>query len=349
MGGVVGAKGPYLVPYWHLALLAVGSLPLFVQVPAELNIVLTAVLTVFVGCWRSVKPQGPTETMSKKDAMRFPLIGSVVLVSLFLAFKLLPKNLVNTILSTYFVLLGTIALTGCLAPFFLKRFPKHLQHKEYGHQIKIPFVSEPLEMSATVPELAVAPVALVFCGWYFFQKHWYANNILGIAFSIQGIEHLSLGSVHVGTILLSGLFFYDIFWVFFTPVMVTVAKSFDAPIKLLFPRVQLEGDLKRPFSMLGLGDIVIPGIFVALLLRFDVVNDFKTKYFYSAFGGYIGGLAMTIVVMNVFNAAQPALLYIVPAVLGSVFLHALKNGEFKQVFNFKEKEREEEKEKGKAE
>lgn len=29
-----------------------------------------------------------------------------------------------------------------------------------------------------------------------------------------------------------GLFFYDIFWVFFTPVMVTVAKSFNAPIKV---------------------------------------------------------------------------------------------------------------------
>ena len=29
-----------------------------------------------------------------------------------------------------------------------------------------------------------------------------------------------------------GLFFYDIFWVFFTPVMVSVAKSFDAPIKV---------------------------------------------------------------------------------------------------------------------
>ena len=34
----------------------------------------------------------------------------------------------------------------------------------------------------------------------------------------------------------AGLFFYDIFWVFCTPVMVSVAKSFDAPIKLLFPR-----------------------------------------------------------------------------------------------------------------
>ncbi|RWW22954.1 hypothetical protein GW17_00012823 [Ensete ventricosum] len=29
-----------------------------------------------------------------------------------------------------------------------------------------------------------------------------------------------------------GLFFYDIFWVFFTPVMVSVAKSFDAPVKV---------------------------------------------------------------------------------------------------------------------
>lgn len=35
-------------------------------------------------------------------------------------------------------------------------------------------------------------------------------------------------------ILQAGLFVYDIFWVFFTPVMVSVAKSFDAPIKVSF-------------------------------------------------------------------------------------------------------------------
>jgi minor histocompatibility antigen H13 len=35
-------------------------------------------------------------------------------------------------------------------------------------------------------------------------------------------------------ILQAGLFVYDIFWVFFTPVMVSVAKSFDAPIKVNF-------------------------------------------------------------------------------------------------------------------
>lgn len=50
----------------------------------------------------------------------------------------------------------------------------------------------------------------------------------------------------------------------------------------------------------------------------------------SGFAGYVGGLATTIIVMNVFEAAQPALLYIVPAVLGAVSLHALIQGEFKQ-------------------
>uniref|UniRef100_A0A915DP94 Uncharacterized protein n=1 Tax=Ditylenchus dipsaci TaxID=166011 RepID=A0A915DP94_9BILA len=78
-------------------------------------------------------------------------------------------------------------------------------------------------------------------------------------------------SFKAGTILLSGLFLYDIFWVFATDVMTTVAKGIDAPILLMFPQ-----DLMRSgwmdaskHGMLGLGDIVIPGIFVALLHRFD--------------------------------------------------------------------------------
>lgn len=52
--------------------------------------------------------------------------------------------------------------------------------------------------------------------------------------------------------------------------MITVAKSFEAPIKLVFPQDFLEaGIFGTNFAMLGLGDIVIPGIFIALLLRFD--------------------------------------------------------------------------------
>ena len=53
----------------------------------------------------------------------------------------------------------------------------------------------------------------------------------------------------------------------------------------------------------------------------------------SAFIGYILGLGTTTVVMNVFNAAQPARLYIVPCVLGAVAVHALIKGEFMEVRN----------------
>jgi minor histocompatibility antigen H13 len=253
---------------------------------------------------------------------------------------------------------------------------------------------EPTDLSLTVPELASGAAASLFALWYAMKKHWLSNNALGLAFSITGVEHLSLGAVSTGVILLSGLFFYDIFWVFCTPVMVTVAKAFDAPIKLLFPRfgggpvaarlaaaagVAADGKGLSPFSMLGLGDIVIPGVFVALLLRFDCLPERQQRlrgakagaaaaarattrassagaaeekkkflsscpypYFVASFFGYVLGLGTTIVVMNVFNAAQPALLYIVPAVLGATAVAGAARGELKAVFSFSEEPEEEE-------
>ncbi|KAK9904957.1 hypothetical protein WJX75_006431 [Coccomyxa subellipsoidea] len=276
--------------------------------------------------------------MTRKDALKFPLIGSAVLVGLFCLFKFLPKDLVNAVLTAYFVLLGTFAITAATLPMVEAVLPRKLRTRSFElKKFSIPYIcKDPIDLSATVPELIGGLLSLAFCCWYYAKKHWLANNVLGICFSVEGIEHLSLGSIQTGAILLSGLFFYDIFWVFCTPVMVTVAKSFDAPIKLLFPRVLDLAEAKAPFSMLGLGDIVIPGIFVAIVLRYDAKQNPRSKYFYSVFAGYVGGLATTIVVMNVFEAAQPALLYIVPAVLGAVSLHALFQGNFKQVFDYTE-------------
>jgi len=169
-------------------------------------------------------------------------------------------------------------------------------------------------------------------------NHWTSNNAFGLAFTLQAIELISLGSFVNGSILLSGLFVYDIFWVFGTDVMVTVAKSFDAPIKLLFP--QPNG---LPPSLLGLGDIVIPGIFIALMLRFDYSLIFKTEkkigekvYFWSVLFAYMVGLTVTVLVMYLFHAAQPALLYLVPACLGSSSVLALTRGEFLFLFKFDE-------------
>ena len=48
-------------------------------------------------------------------------------------------------------------------------------------------------------------------------------------------------------------------------------KLFDFFFQVIFPQDLIEHGLNaEKYALLGLGDIVIPGIFIALLLRFDV-------------------------------------------------------------------------------
>lgn len=52
--------------------------------------------------------------------------------------------------------------------------------------------------------------------------------------------------------------------------MVTVATSVDAPIKILFPKSKyLFLDNSRGFALLGGGDIIVPGLWCGLCLRYD--------------------------------------------------------------------------------
>lgn len=92
--------------------------------------------------------------------------------------------------------------------------------------------------------------------------------------------------------------------------MVKVATTLDVPIKLLWPKSILLGG-GRGHTMLGLGDVVIPGTFVALALRYDAAKGTGGKgCFWAAMGGYVVGLGVTMGVMHIFGKAQPALLYL---------------------------------------
>lgn len=96
------------------------------------------------------------------------------------------------------------------------------------------------------------------------------------------LQLLSPTTFATGTLILAGLFFYDIWAVFFTPLMITVAKNLDVPIKLVFPRPDQPSATPgeppiRSFSMLGLGDIVLPGIMIGLALRFDLYMFYLKK------------------------------------------------------------------------
>ncbi|KAK1913331.1 hypothetical protein P3342_005267 [Pyrenophora teres f. teres] len=231
------------------------------------------------------------------------------------------------------------------------------------------------------------------------DKPWYLTNLLGFGFSYGALQLMSPTTFATGSLILSALFFYDIYFVFFTPMMVTVAKSLDVPIKLMFPRPPPADDPTAPVShaMLGLGDVVLPGIMIGLALRFDLYLfylrrqkripsvtsgevdtiekpkyhslagrwtdhfwthsltgkplwvgtkaqgsereapfTFPKTYFKAALVGYVLGLLATLGVMMVWNHAQPALLYLVPGVLGSLWLTALVRGEISLMWNYTE-------------
>ncbi|XP_050838215.1 minor histocompatibility antigen H13 isoform X1 [Serinus canaria] len=281
------------------------------------------------------------ETITSRDAARFPIVASCTLLGLYLFFKIFSQEYINLLLSMYFFVLGILALSHTISPMMNRFFPANFPNKQYQllfTQGSGESKEEIVNYEFDTKDLVCLALSSVVGVWYLLRKHWIANNLFGLAFSLNGVELLHLNNVSTGCILLGGLFIYDVFWVFGTNVMVTVAKSFEAPIKLVFPQDLLEKGLDADnFAMLGLGDIVIPGIFIALLLRFDISLKKNTHtYFYTSFVAYIFGLGLTIFIMHIFKHAQPALLYLVPACIGFPLLVALAKGEVTEMFSYEE-------------
>ena len=113
----------------------------------------------------------------------------------------------------------------------------------------------------------------------FVDKPWWLTNILGFSFAYNALQIMSPTTAWTGTLILMSLFIYDIYFVFFTPLMVTVATNIDIPAKLLFPRPMgpHEDQSKQALSMLGLGDLVLPGIIIGYALRFDLYLFYLRK------------------------------------------------------------------------
>jgi minor histocompatibility antigen H13 len=135
--------------------------------------------------------------MKAKDAYMFPVVGSCVLFGLYLLFKLFSKEYINMLLTLYFLVFGVMAVGATLRPFIAPFFSKSLQDEKPKT-----FSLFSVAFEWTVIDIFALVLATGIGAWYVLTKHWIANNILGLAFSIQGIALLSLGSFQTGCILL---------------------------------------------------------------------------------------------------------------------------------------------------
>jgi len=229
----------------------------------------------------------------------------------------------------------------------------------------------------TIPELVSFFLSVsIVCVWIL-TGHWLLMDAMGMGLCVAFIAFVRLPSLKVSTLLLMGLLIYDVFWVFFSSyifnsnVMVRVAtRPADNPVGVMAkkfhmnsftgsrepPKLSLPGKLIFPsvnnnghFSMLGLGDVVMPGLLLCFVLRYDAYKQAQLNsleagvpppnqlnritYFHCSLIGYFFGLLTATVSSEVFKAAQPALLYLVPFTLLPLLTMAYIKGDLRRMWS----------------
>ena len=248
-------------------------LPLLMKVSVSAQLVANSVACVALGALYAVviKADGKRaraagkddEIMQMSDALKFPIQASVALLVLYVLFSNIDSNILLTVFKMNFGILGATCIGAFLHDRLHVVVPGLQDRVLVDRQLRI--LGEEQKIHLTTHSLASYGIGTAVSFLYIVTDHWTLNNVLGIAFTLAGISLLKVQNFKIVLLLLWILFFYDIFWVFASDVMVTVATKFDVPIKLKFPNKDRGG-----FSILGLGDMVIPGLLLALAIKFDV-------------------------------------------------------------------------------
>lgn len=251
-----------------------------------LNIIITSLVIIFVGIeyFSTNKNILSEEYIDKNLAYLYPFILSILLLSIYL-------------IITYFSKYKQIVLSLLF------------------------FTSITTSMCRLYDINKYLITTLVFT-WFLFSfltnsdyKNFkiYVNNIIAIQVAVSAIKIIDVEDINTAVILLSGLFIFDIFWVFGSKaitnesVMEKVAVNVDYPVLLKF----FNHGKKRNTMLLGLGDIIIPALFIKTLIKYPF-------YYNLSYGTYAFGLFSSIVSALYFKRGQPALLYIVPALLSVI-------------------------------
>ncbi|XP_010670265.2 signal peptide peptidase-like 4 isoform X1 [Beta vulgaris subsp. vulgaris] len=280
--------------------------------------------------------------ISTTSALLFVVIASGFLVMLY---KLMSVWFID-ILVVLFCIGGAEGLQTCLVAFLSSfRWCKHAA----GTFVKVPIFG-----AVSYLAMAVTPFCIL-CSvlWGVYRREpyaWIGQDILGIALILTVLQIVRVPNLKVGTVLLSCAFFYDIFWVFISKsifhesVMIVVARGDNSgedgiPMLLKIPRMF---DPWGGYSVIGFGDIILPGLVIAFSLRYDWLGNKKIRagYFLWGMTAYGLGLLVTYVALNLMDGhGQPALLYIVPFTLGTFLTLGRKRGELKNLWTRGEPDR----------
>uniref|UniRef100_A0A2P2HY25 Signal peptide peptidase-like 2B n=1 Tax=Hirondellea gigas TaxID=1518452 RepID=A0A2P2HY25_9CRUS len=278
----------------------------------------------------SKTPVYPREETSLQITPRvtlfFVLLMCVMLVSLYFLYQYLVYMII-----ALFCIASVGALYGCFEPLVM-RLPCGTCRTPY---FNLGVISGQLEVRHL---LLLAFAFSVTITWLVLRNEpyaWLLQDALGVAFCINMLRTIRLPNLKICTVLLAGLFVYDIFFVFVTPlftadnksIMVEVAQGggpdgeqlpmvFKVP-HFTYSEVISVCNLRNNYNLLGFGDVLVPGLLVSYVYSYDLQTG-RGKcplYFIVNVIAYGIGLCLTFAGLYLMRGAQPALLYLVPCTL----------------------------------
>ncbi|KAK9288813.1 hypothetical protein L1049_017278 [Liquidambar formosana] len=272
--------------------------------------------------------------ISASGAIIFVIVASAVLVLLFYFMS----AWFVWLLIVLFCIGGIEGMHACIVSLMLRKC-RNGQRKT----VNLAFLGEVSVLSLGVLLFCVA-FAIFWVTNLQAPYAWVGQDILGICLMITVLQMARLPNIKVATVLLCCAFFYDIFWVFVSPlifhesVMIAVARGDNSggqaiPMLLRIPRIF---DPWGGYDMIGFGDILFPGLLISFASRYDRLNKkgISGGYFLWLTVGYGFGLILTYIGLYLMDGhGQPALLYLVPCTLGLIVILGLVRGELKHLWN----------------
>lgn len=278
--------------------------------------------------------------VSPKLIVMFVMHMSVMLLVLYYFYRYLVHFMV-----IMFAMASAVALVSCLEPLVSR--------------INIGTSQVPKQLAACCQtRMELRQVALLAFGmsvaaaWFLLRRNdtfgWILQDLLGVAFCINMLKSFHLPNLKLLSLLLTLLLIYDVFFVFITPflranresVMVEVAKGSGVkevlPMVIKFPRIYrsiYSKCFQMKFSILGLGDILAPGMLVSYCHTFDLFALGRRFYFYIACVSYGMGMVTTFIALELMRNAQPALLYLVPFTIIPTVTTAWFKGHLSAIWN----------------
>eukprot|EP00484_Ammonia_sp_Unknown_P025674 CAMPEP_0197033906 /NCGR_PEP_ID=MMETSP1384-20130603/12178_1 /TAXON_ID=29189 /ORGANISM="Ammonia sp." /LENGTH=514 /DNA_ID=CAMNT_0042463769 /DNA_START=56 /DNA_END=1601 /DNA_ORIENTATION=+ len=274
--------------------------------------------------------RAPIQVIDHQMAWSFILVASVGLLTLYF--------FVSKIFMIV-VFVFCVGATNGLSTIFahaIDHFIPHLQLTEY-------FIPS-IDLECTLSDIiGFIPALMISVVWFITRQEeyaWILQNVMCVGLLLVLQRTIRLTNIRIASILLGTAFFYDIFWVFLSPlffqssVMVSVATYHHAgntrdtlPVVLKIPRID---DIFHSPMILGLGDIALPGLLVSYLLRYDYLSkvgiSVNNGYFVPSLIGYAIGMLLTDINLILMQHGQPALLFLVPCTLGTTLVLAYRRG-----------------------